>query len=457
MDDTVGKLFSDEYSRKARLFPAILAAVPYALILSYFIQSYFLASQVGWVKVLCVGLGSIAFSTVAALWFGVSTVYWLGKVIEVNTFKNGVGFPTTEFLLWKDKTLSRQFKEKLREKIFNDFGVRLFTVQQEDADCDEAKKTIRDAVDLIRPRVGNGKFVLQYNIRYGFIRNFIAGSFFAAPSSLKVRNLVMNRPWDYIDELYELVKDGRITKESLEQTLRRKYKFIDELEQLAAKKGCNIVKGVRDSLLESELKIMSPTKDFYIARIAESEKTPKMDLAVENKGFARRVCDALREWIAGIWGIDAIKDGESTSAENETSIILYVKPEGESPFLYTGDAGCMALTEALDYGDAINCKLSECDFVQMPHHGGRHNVGPSILDRLIGPKVGEDVDAKKTSFVSVGKNSDHPRKCVVNAFINRGCRVFVCSTKTLCHHSGQVPDRKWVAASPEKFSEQVEK
>lgn len=275
--------------------------------------------------------------------------------------------------------------------------------------------------------------------------------------TFKVRNLVMNRPWDYIDELYELVKDGRITKESLEQTLRRKYKFIDELEQLAAKKGCNIVKGVRDSLLESELKIMSPTKDFYIARIAESEKTPKMDLAVENKGFARRVCDALREWIAGIWGIDAIKDGESTSAENETSIILYVKPEGESPFLYTGDAGCMALTEALDYGDAINCKLSECDFVQMPHHGGRHNVGPSILDRLIGPKVGEDVDAKKTSFVSVGKNSDHPRKCVVNAFINRGCRVFVCSTKTLCHHSGQVPDRKWVAASPEKFSEQVEK
>ena len=184
MDDTVGKLFSDEYSRKARLFPAILAAVPYALILSYFIQSYFLVSQNGWVKVLCVGLGAVAFSTVAALWFGVSTVYWLGKAIEVSTFKNGVEFPTTEFLLWRDKTLSKQFKEKLKEKIFNDFGVRLFTAGEEDADCDEAKRTIRDAVDLIRPRVGDGKFVLQYNIRYGFIRNFIAGSFFAAPASL---------------------------------------------------------------------------------------------------------------------------------------------------------------------------------------------------------------------------------------------------------------------------------
>ena len=275
--------------------------------------------------------------------------------------------------------------------------------------------------------------------------------------AFKVKNLVMNRPWDYIDELYDRVKDDRITKDSLEKRLRESYKFIDELEKLAERQGCSIIKGVRGAALGTELKIMSPTKDFYLDRIAESTKTPTMDAAVENKGFAKKIAEALRDWVLGVWGVDAIRDGESTSSENETSIVLYVKPSNESPFLYTGDAGCLALTEALDYGDAIGCKLSECNFIQMPHHGGRHNVGPTVLNRLIGQKVSKETLSTKTSFVSVCKGSDHPRKCVVNAFINRGCQVYVCKTNTLWHHSGTVPDRGWSAASPEPFSEQVEK
>ena len=44
-------------------------------------------------------------------------------------------------------------------------------------------------------------------------------------------------------------------------------------------------------------------------------------------------------------------------------------------------------------------------FLQIPHHGGRHNVSPSILDRLIGEIVDEDETIGKTAFVSVVSSS----------------------------------------------------
>lgn len=51
-----------------------------------------------------------------------------------------------------------------------------------------------------------------------------------------VKALYMNRPWLYVDELYDKVNDGRITKESLKNRLKEKYKYIANLEELAEEK-----------------------------------------------------------------------------------------------------------------------------------------------------------------------------------------------------------------------------
>ena len=275
-----------------------------------------------------------------------------------------------------------------------------------------------------------------------------------------VRYLVMNRPWLYVDELYEKVKDGRITKDSLERTLREKYKFIDELETLAKRqRNCQIIPGIAESGLFPEMTIVSPTKAFYIQSLVDSDKTPAMDLATESRSaqsLALNAFNAIDKWPRTIWEEDDIREGEITSAENESSIVLRVQPQGDNPFLLLGDVGCKGLTVAMDYADAIKKSLNECDFVQIPHHGGRHNVSPSVLDRLIGRKVAQDATPSKTAFVSVGKDSDHPRKCVTNAFITRGCRVYVSSTTTLNHHRGNVPKRGWTAAKEESFSNVVE-
>lgn len=275
-----------------------------------------------------------------------------------------------------------------------------------------------------------------------------------------VRYLVMNRPWLYLDELYEKVKDGRITKESLERTLREKYKVVDDLETLAGKqKNCKIIPGLTQSCLFPTMSIVSPTCEFYIQSLVDSTKTPAMDSATESKSaqsFAQNAFRALGKWLKAIWGEDDIREGETTSAENESSIVLRVHPEDNEPFLLLGDVGCKGLTAAMDFADKNSIPLDKCNFVQVPHHGGRHNVSPSVLDRLIGHKVAKGTNPTKVAFVSVGKNSDHPRKCVSNAFINRGCSMYVSSGITLCHHCGKVPARGWATAKAVSFSDEVE-
>lgn len=267
-----------------------------------------------------------------------------------------------------------------------------------------------------------------------------------------VKNLVMNRPWLYLDELYEKVKDGRITKKSLERTLREKYKFIDELESLANKqKNCQIIPGLTGSKLFPSMSIVSPSREFYIQCLIDSEKTPAMGLvngvkSMQSSTMFRHTC----------FGQDDIREGETTSPENESSIVLRVLPDKEQPFVLLGDVGCKGLAAAIEFADKNNISLNQCSFFQIPHHGGRHNVSPSLLDRLIGPKMVGRPKPFKVAFVSVGKDSTHPRKCVTNAFINRGCNVYVSKEVTLCHHSGEGFDRGWIAAKAEPFSNKVE-
>lgn len=44
--------------------------------------------------------------------------------------------------------------------------------------------------------------------------------------NFSVKKIYMNRPWKYVDDLFDKINDGRITKESLARRLREKYKTI---------------------------------------------------------------------------------------------------------------------------------------------------------------------------------------------------------------------------------------
>lgn len=134
--------------------------------------------------------------------------------------------------------------------------------------------------------------------------------------------------------------------------------------------------------------------------------------------------EAAESWTMESWENERLRDGGITSASNESSIVLYGSfPNGER-ILLTGDAGPRALSHAAREADRLRLPLQRFTFVQVPHHGSRANVGPAILDRLLGPKQPRGSAPRLVAFVSAPKDdATHPRQMVLNAFMRRGTGI----------------------------------
>lgn len=268
-----------------------------------------------------------------------------------------------------------------------------------------------------------------------------------------VGRLYMNCPWDYVDELH--AKDGRITPESLERRLRKAYAKTDKLEQIARERGIEICSVFEGDVIEDKLTVLSPSKDFYLDMIAESGKTPDM----ESSGLLHSAVQFVKEaidYIAESWGIDSIRENVETEPDNETSTVILGEMDDET-FMLTGDVGIKGLACAMDYADSIGKEVKKSvSMYEIPHHGGRYNVSPSILNRMLGGIVKQGETRGKTAIVCTGKDSDHPRRMVVNAFLRRGVKVYNASGYTIRHHRGDMPSRGWPASEQLKFYDKVE-
>lgn len=259
---------------------------------------------------------------------------------------------------------------------------------------------------------------------------------------LTVGTLWMHRPWQHSHLILDYFKDGRITNQSLKDRLQGKMSAAYNLEQIATKQGVNIIEPFRGTQIGSFL-VLSPEKDWYIHNlIAEFEKSPApkaneaMSAAADSAGFGllkaftESAKKAITNWAMERWDLELLRENVETSAENESSTILYAYMEDyKEGILLTGDAGVRGLGKALDYLEARKISpASVIKFLQIPHHGGRHNVSPSILNRLIGPRLPTMPGRfTKSAFASASASSDYPRHMVKNAFLRRGSDV--ASTK----------------------------
>ena len=273
--------------------------------------------------------------------------------------------------------------------------------------------------------------------------------------SYTVRHLVMNRPWLYAKDLYPKVKDGRITEQSLERQLRESFPYAEALEKVALNKGITILDAFEGRSIENCLRILSPSRQFYLDLLAESPKTAEMDARGALHVFARDLASKVLNLIRETWKKESLREDVSTTAVNESSIVLL--GQLDENVLFTGDAGIRALNNAIEYASRLGISLKDkVTFYQIPHHGGRHNVCSSIMDRLVGSIVEEGADASKSAVVSAAKDSDHPKKMVVNAFIRRGCSVTTTKGRNILHHSPGIVRDGWNTAKQEGFSIEVE-
>lgn len=270
-----------------------------------------------------------------------------------------------------------------------------------------------------------------------------------------VGTLWMNRPWLYVDEIFPLVDDGRITKSSLKQRLRNSYSYISKLETLALEKGIEIKEAFTGEEVGA-FTICSPSRSTYIDLLVETNKTPSMTILEAAYEAAAGVIQKAANWLPETWGSETLRENSTTSAENEMSVVQYAVLDGV-PIVLTGDAGPRALTEAADFAaGTLGHVAGELKFMQVPHHGSRHNVTPTVLDKWLGKAPDEEVEPALMAFASVAKEADsYPRRAVVNGFYRRGFRVYSTKGSTICHDRNG-PDRGWSSLSPHPFSNKVE-
>lgn len=279
--------------------------------------------------------------------------------------------------------------------------------------------------------------------------------------NFQVKALYMNRSWEHIDALYDKVSDGRITKKSLKEHLKNTYKYVAEIEEIAIEKNIPIYDVFEGCWIEGKIEVLSPSREFYLNMIVEDNRTPLSEdsnLNVVNAvQYILEKAQKLINWISEAWDTENLREDETTTPINETSTVLLGHMD-EEIFLLTGDAGIRGLNNAMDYAENNGVEIKkDVKIYQIPHHGGRHNVSTTLLDRMLGEKVKQGTTSNKFAYVMAGKDSDHPKKVVTNAYIRRGLKIYEAKGNTIHHYMGDMPDRHgWSSATATEFSDKVE-
>jgi beta-lactamase superfamily II metal-dependent hydrolase len=265
---------------------------------------------------------------------------------------------------------------------------------------------------------------------------------------IPVRRMWMHVPWLLAPKVVGLFSDKRWTAEGLRNAVRREYDIVGEIFDLAIRQGCELWYPFQGDNL-GPFRILSPSEYAYVHLLPQFEKTPDPDRdAIERASMwlgkasiAQRIAEAakaaLQSWTKETWNNERLKDGGVTSASNESSVVLYGAFDNGRRVLLTGDAGVEALRWSADYADSVGLPLQQFGFVQIPHHGSRRNVGPTILTRLLGSIQSEGSAYRFSAFVSAPIDDDqHPRRIVLNAFKRRGGRIVATQGRKMIHWGG---------------------
>lgn len=147
----------------------------------------------------------------------------------------------------------------------------------------------------------------------------------------------------YIDEIYELIEDGRVTKNSVKENIEDAYNNIYSLSGQVKLKDI-----YQDDFKFENIEIIGPNKNFMLEVVA--------------KGLSPNESDTY--------------NGESIT--NATSIQVQVKI-GDNSILLCGDSSFEPLEETIE----------RCNIIQLPHHGK-----PELAEKIFNKK-----DAFKTKYI----------------------------------------------------------
>ena len=271
---------------------------------------------------------------------------------------------------------------------------------------------------------------------------------------LSVWQLWIHKPWEHTYGLAGKFADGRLTDSSLGQRLRESHESASDLVWKAERKNILVVEPFAGLSLhnQQEFCVLGPTAPYYESLIPEFDGMPKekKELTALIAELASIVPKTVKRLVS-TWGVDVLDDNDTTSAENNSSVITALTVEGQR-LLFTGDAGVTALSHAADHLD-FSFQNAQLRFFQIPHHGSRRNVGPTVLNRLIGYPLPQGHSRSVTAIASTAKRGEpkHPRKAVMNAFTHRGVKAIATRGCTTLHFHNAPARQGWIAATPDDY------
>ncbi|WP_213000001.1 ComEC/Rec2 family competence protein [Winogradskya consettensis] len=202
--------------------------------------------------------------------------------------------------------------------------------------------------------------------------------------------------------------------------------------------------------LGGQFTILGPSRSYYEELLAQHLREERSKaLYAAGTPFRQRGMNLLERKAYGLPAETLTDEGE-TSARNNSSVISLLTVGGER-MLFTGDAGTPALEAAASYYESTIGMFPSypLSFLQAPHHGSRRNLGPTILNRMIGSPIAPYPGSRVAFISSALAAPKHPSPKVVNALTRRGCFVAATEGRNICHTGDGAPSRPgWATLAP---------
>lgn len=230
---------------------------------------------------------------------------------------------------------------------------------------------------------------------------------------------------------------------------------VDDVLAVARERGVIVTEPFTGlSRFDSRLLILGPSEAYYEGLLSEHIHEVKLGVALTRPTVTTRLtafARSLLEYTLDRLPVETLSDDGETSPRNNSSVISLLQVD-DRRLLFTGEAGIPALEAAADsYERSVGVfNAYPLRFFQAPHHGSKRNVGPSILNRILGPPsapYGSPTTAFASSAAAAKK---HPSPKVVNALLRRGCSFAATEGRAIWHFQ-DAPSRSDYSPLPQQL------
>jgi beta-lactamase superfamily II metal-dependent hydrolase len=241
----------------------------------------------------------------------------------------------------------------------------------------------------------------------------------------------VNNPADYMgnlaySHLKESFKNKSINKQYqvILESLTNLDEFISVVDRFKIQRndalaGRNVHNGI--------ISVLGPSLKFYKSLLPGMDGLEKFVTQEANWAYNSIFVEPMiNESLEEQSPCPIVDEENETSATNNSSVILQITARNADKYLFTGDAGVLALEDV-----ETRNSLERIFLLQVPHHGSRRNLSSRLIQTM----------SPQTCYISAEGTIKHPRRALVNCLKRHGAKVYCTKDGNKWHHRGNFPNR----------------